>query len=158
MTQGTPRAPVLFCYDGSEGSRGALAAAAQLIEPGVEVVALAVWEPIAVRLALSGAFAAGSLPSEGDLDDQEESYARAAAEEGAQRAVEHGYKATALTKESTVGIAQAILDVADEISARLIVCGQRGRGPLKTALLGSVSHRLVSHTRRPVLIAPETVP
>lgn len=157
MTQSGPRGPVLFCYDGSEGSRAALGAAAELVEPSVEVVVLTVWEPIAVRLARAGAFAAGSLPNEDDLDEQEESLAKAAAEDGAQRAVQHGYKASPVTKESTEGIAQAILAVADEISARLIVCGQRGRSPLRTALLGSVSHTLAAHTRRPVLIAPEKV-
>jgi nucleotide-binding universal stress UspA family protein len=47
------------------------------------------------------------------------------------------------------------LEVADEISARLVVCGQRGRGALRTALLGSVSHRLASHAQRPVLIVPQ---
>jgi nucleotide-binding universal stress UspA family protein len=157
MTQSTFRGPVLFCYDGSEGSRGAMRAAALLIQPSVEVVVLTVWEPIAVRLALAGAFAAGAPPNEGELDAQEESFARAASEEGAQRATEHGYRASAVTKESTQGIARAIFAVADEISARLIACGQRGRGPLKAALLGSVSHELAAHTRRPVLIAPEKV-
>lgn len=121
------------------------------------MVVLTVWEPIAVRLALGGAFAAGSLPNEGDLDEQQESFAKATAEDGAQRAVQHGHKAPAVTKESTEGIAQAILAVADEISARLIVCGQRGRSPLRTALPGSVSRTLAAHTRRPVLIAPGKV-
>ena len=156
MTQSKPIGPVLFCYDGSEGSRGAMRAAAELIEPSVDVTVLTVWEPLAIRLTFAGAFAAASVPYEGDLDEQEESLARAAAEEGAQRAVERGYKASAVTREATEGIAQAILAVADEISARLIVCGQRGRGPLRTALLGSVSHTLAAHTRRPVLIAPES--
>ncbi len=155
MTQGRPKGPVLFCYDGSDGSRQAMRAAGELIEPSGEVVVLTVWEPIAVRLALGGAFTAGSLPSEGDVDEQEQSFARAAAEDGARRAAERGYQASAMTKESTEGIANAILTVADEISARLVVCGQRGRGPLRTALLGSVSHALAAHTRRPVLIAPE---
>jgi len=155
MTQSRPRGPVLFCYDGSDGSRGALRAAGDLIDPGFEAVVLSVWEPIAVRLALAGAFAASSFPSEGDLDEQEESFAKAAAEDGARLAVEHGYNASALTRKSGAGIAQAILEVADELSASLIVCGQRGRGPIKTALLGSVSHTLAAHTRRPVLIAPE---
>jgi nucleotide-binding universal stress UspA family protein len=157
MTQSRPRGPVLFCYDGSEGSRAAMRAAAELVEPSVEVVVLTVWEPIAVRLALGGAFAPGSVPNEGELDGQEESFAKAAAEDGAQRAVQHGYKASAMTRESTEGIARAILAIADEISARLIVCGQRGRNPLRTVLLGSVSHTLAAHARRPVLIAPEKV-
>lgn len=155
MMQAGPHGPVLFCYDGSEGSRGALAAAADLIEPSSEVVILTVWEPIAARLALGGAFAAGSIPDEGELDGQEEASATAAAEEGARRAAQHGFKARAVTMESTLGIAQTILSVADEISAGLVVCGQRGRGAVKTALLGSVSHTLAAHARRPVLIAPE---
>jgi nucleotide-binding universal stress UspA family protein len=157
MTQSRPRGPVLFCYDGSEGSRAALMAAGELIEPSVEAVVLTVWEPLAVRLALSGAFAAGNFPYDRDLDEQEESSAKAAAAEGAQLAVEHGYKASPLTMESSEGIAPAIFAAADEVSARLIVCGQRGRGPVKAALLGSVSHTLAAHTRRPVLIAPEKV-
>jgi nucleotide-binding universal stress UspA family protein len=151
----TPTRPVLFCYDGSEGSRVAMRSVVDLIERPVAAVVLTVWERIAVQLALSGAFAAGSVPSEGEMDQQEESFARSAADEGARRAVEHGYDASPRTVEATEGIPRAILDVADELSARLIVCGQRGRGRLRSTLLGSVSHTLASHTRRPVLIAPE---
>jgi nucleotide-binding universal stress UspA family protein len=77
------------------------------------------------------------------------------AEDGARRANEHGYTATPLIKESFEGIPRAILEAADDLSARLIVCGQRGRGALRSTLLGSVSHSLASHTRRPILIAPE---
>ena len=46
-------------------------------------------------------------------------------------------------------------DGAQEIDAGLVVCGQRGRGPVGSALLGSVSHALAAHTKRPVLIAPQ---
>ena len=45
--------------------------------------------------------------------------------------------------------------ILEEIDARLVVCGQRGRGPIGSALLGSVSHALAAHTKRPVLIAPQ---
>jgi nucleotide-binding universal stress UspA family protein len=148
--------PVLFCYDGSEGSRNAMRAAGGLIERPVDAVVLSVWETIATRLALAGAFAAGITTGGADLNEEEEASARAVAEEGARRAKEHGYAASAVTQESFEGIANTILEVADNISARLIVCGQRGRGLLRTALLGSVSHRLASHARRPVLIAPES--
>ncbi len=155
MTQTEHKGPVLFCYDGSEGSRAALSAAAELLEPSAEVVVLTVWEPLAARLALGGAFAVGALSNEGELDEQEESFAKAAAQEGAQRAIQRGFKASAMTTESAEGPALAILAVAEEISARLIVCGQRGRNPVRAALLGSVSHTLAAHARRPVLIAPE---
>ena len=48
MTQGSPTGPVLFCFDGSEGSRGA-GAAADLIERPVDAVVLTVWETVAMR-------------------------------------------------------------------------------------------------------------
>ena len=155
MTQREHKGPVLFCYDGSEGSRAALSAAAELLESSAEVVVLTVWEPLAARLALGGAFAVGALSNEGELDEQEESFAKAAGQDGAQRAIQHGFKASAMTTESAEGPALAILAVAEAISARLIVCGQRGRNPVRAALLGSVSHTLAAHARRPVLIAPE---
>ncbi len=154
MTGGNP-GPVLFCFDGSDGSRGALRAAAELIDRPAEAVVLTVWETIETQMALAGAFGAGAAGGT-DLDAGEEASANSVAQEGALRANEHGYKATAMTRQSFDGIARAILNTADELSARLIVCGQRGRGPLRAALLGSVSHALASHTHRPILIAPET--
>jgi nucleotide-binding universal stress UspA family protein len=147
--------PVLFCFDGSDGSRGALKAAADLIERPAEAVIITVWETVATRLALSGAFAAGSTTGGSDLDAEEESFARSVAEDGARRATEHGYNATPMARESFDGIARAILEVADELSARLIVCGQRGRGVIRSTLLGSVSHTLASHAQHPILIAHE---
>lgn len=153
MTEEGRHGPVLFCFDGSDGSRDAMRAAADLIARPADAVVLTVWETVATHLALSGAFAAGYAG--GDLDAEEESYAKSVAEEGALRAREHGYEASPMTRESFEGIPKAILETADDVSARLIVCGQRGRGVLRSTLLGSVSHTLASHTRRPILIAPE---
>jgi nucleotide-binding universal stress UspA family protein len=147
--------PVLFCFDGSEGSREAMRAAAEVINRPADAIVLTVWETVATRLALAGAFSAGITVGGADFDDEEESYARSVAEDGAQRAREHGYKASPMTVESFEGIPKAILETAEDVSARLIVCGQRGRGVLRSALLGSVSHALASHTRHPILIAPE---
>jgi nucleotide-binding universal stress UspA family protein len=154
MTGGGQDGPVLFCFDGSDGSREAMRAAVDLITRPADAVVLTVWETVATRLALAGAFAVSTGGA--DLDAEEESYARSVAEEGALRANEHGSKASPMTRESFEGTARAILETADEPSARLIVCGQRGRGILRSTLLGSVSHELASHTRRPVLIAPES--
>jgi nucleotide-binding universal stress UspA family protein len=155
MTGGSQNGPVLFCFDGSDGSREALRAASDLIDRPIDAVVLTVWETLATRLALAGAFAAGTLTGGAEVDADEESYARSVAEEGALKASEHGYKASPMIKESFEGIPKAILEVADDLSPRLIVCGQRGRGVLGSTLLGSVSHKLASHTRRPILIAPE---
>jgi hypothetical protein len=42
--------PTLFCFDGSDGSRAALGAAARRLRPGPAVV-LTVWETVALRMA-----------------------------------------------------------------------------------------------------------
>ena len=155
MSERNTTGPVLFCYDGSPGSRSALLAAADLLDRPVDAVVLTVWERVAVRLALAGAFSAEAVSTEVEADEAEEAAARAAADKGALSSNENGYHASPVVREATHGIARAILEVADEVSARLIVCGQRGRGLLRSTLLGSVSHALASHTARPLLIAPE---
>ena len=148
--------PVLFCYDGSEGSRKALTDAAEWINP-TDAVVLTVWTPAAIQLARAGSFIV-SIPNEGEVDDEEAASAQHIAEEGAAGAQGHGFNAIARVAEATESTAKTIEDVADEIDAGLIVCGQRGRGPVTSALLGSVSHALAAHTQRPVLIAPQQVP
>lgn len=47
---------------------------------------------------------------------------------------------------------QAIVSLADEIGAGLIVMGSRGLGGLRRALMGSVSDSVVRHAHCPVLV------
>jgi nucleotide-binding universal stress UspA family protein len=145
--------PTLLCYDGSEDSRRALASVADLLASN-EAVVLTVWQPLVARLAETGGFGVFVLDDEDQVDTQEETAARETAEDGAKRASEHGFKATARVEEATEGVWRAIVDVADEIDAGLIVCGTRGRGGVKSLLLGSVSHTVLQQSHRPVLIAP----
>ena len=145
--------PVLFCYDGSDGSKTALGAAVELIKPG-DAVVLVVWTPAEVQLARAGSFLV-AVPNEGEIDSEEAAAARKIAEEGAEAARTRGYNASARIAQSTESVAKTIDEVAQEIDAGLVVCGQRGRGLITGALLGSVSHALASHARRPVLIAPQ---
>jgi nucleotide-binding universal stress UspA family protein len=146
--------PILFCYDGSSGSKGALKAAGDLVARPSDGYVLTVWEPVYLRLAAAGAFVAG-IPNEADIDGEEAAAAKAAADEGARLAKEHGYDLQPLTEQAQDGTAHAILTVAERVGAKLIVCGQRGRGPLRAAVFGSVSHALSSHAHLPVLIVPE---
>ena len=145
--------PVLFCYDGSDGSKTALAAAVELIKPA-DAVVLVVWTPAAVQLAQAGSFLV-AIPNEGEIDEQEAGIARQLAEEGAAGARRHGYNASARIAQANESVAKTIAEVAQEIDAALVVCGQRGRGAIRSALLGSVSHALAAHAKRPVLIAPQ---
>jgi nucleotide-binding universal stress UspA family protein len=148
--------PVLFCYDGSEGSRTALSAAGQWITP-TDAVVLTVWTPASILLTRAGSFIV-SIPNEGEVDADEAATAQRVAEEGAELARTGGYNAVGRAAEATESVAKTIEEVAEEIGAGLIICGQRGRGALGSVLLGSVSHALAAHTRRPVLIAPQHQP
>jgi nucleotide-binding universal stress UspA family protein len=145
--------PVLFCYDGSDGSKTALTAAVELIKPA-DAVVLVVWMPTVLQLARSGSFLV-AVPNEGEIDEQEAATARQLADEGAAGARTRGYNASARIAQANESVAKTIDEIAQEIDAGLVVCGQRGRGTIGSALLGSVSHALAAHTKRPLLIAPQ---
>ena len=145
--------PVLFCFDGSDGSLTALTAAAEWITP-TDAVVLTVWTPAAIQLARAGSFVV-AIPNEGEVDEQEAASAKQIAEDGAAAARTRGYNAVARVAQAGESVARTIDEIAEEIDAGLIICGQRGRGALGSALLGSVSHALAAHTKRPVLIAPQ---
>jgi nucleotide-binding universal stress UspA family protein len=49
---------------------------------------------------------------------------------------------------------QALLDAAERHDARVIVVGTYGESPLRGAILGSVSYRLLHLSDRPVLCVP----
>jgi len=52
-------------------------------------------------------------------------------------------------------IGGALIDVAKSHQAGLIVLGTRGRSNVKSALLGSVAHEVVSKSTVPVLVVPD---
>jgi nucleotide-binding universal stress UspA family protein len=145
---------ILFCYDGSDGSKSALAIAAEICARPADAVVLTVWMPATTLLARGGSLATAYVPNEGEIDEQEAAAAQRIADQGAVEVGGLGYDASARIAETTESIAKTIAEVADEIDAALIVCGQRGLGPVRSALLGSVSHALSARAQRPVLIAP----
>ena len=147
--------PVLFCYDGSEGSKAALVAAAELVAHPADAVVLTVWTPATILLARGGSLGASYVPNEAQIDEEEAAAAQRIADEGAEGARRRGYNASPRIAEVTESVPRTIADVADEIDAGLIVCGQRGLGFVRSALLGSVSHAISARAQRPVLIAPQ---
>jgi nucleotide-binding universal stress UspA family protein len=145
--------PTLVCYDGSEHSRRSLETIRGLLAPS-EVVVLTVWQPLVTKLAEGGSFGVFALDEESEVDEAEQRAARAAADEAAELARMAGHAATARVEEAAGAAWVKIIEVADELDARLIVSGTRGRGAIKTALLGSVSRAVLAHSKRPVLIVP----
>ena len=50
--------------------------------------------------------------------------------------------------------AAALVELAEERDARVIVVGTRGESPIRGALLGSTPHKLLQLADRPVLVVP----
>lgn len=146
-------APILICYDNSDGARRAIETAGALFA-GRTAIVLHVWSPIAVIAAAYGGVVA--LPT---YDDKAlGSAASKVAEEGAALARQAGLDARGAVAESTYeGTAHAILDVVAEQGAGVVVLGARGLSAFRSFVLGSVSHAVAQHAHVPVLIVPPPV-
>jgi nucleotide-binding universal stress UspA family protein len=146
---------VLICYDGSPDARAAIEHAAQLLD-GQSVTVLTVWEPFIEVLARtpSGFGLAPGVIKVDEIDEASQSSAEERAEEGAEHARAAGLNAQARTCAQRTTTSAAILAVADEIDAAAIVMGSRGLTGVKSVLLGSVSHAVIQHADRTVVVVP----
>jgi nucleotide-binding universal stress UspA family protein len=145
---------ILIAYDGSPDAQAAIELAGRLFA-GQPATVLSVWEPfvdVMARTGLGLAFTAGANVEE--IDSASEKAAREGAQEGARRADQAGLDAEAKIGARAVTIAQSILDVADEVDADVIALGTRGLTGLKSVVLGSVSHAVLTHTDRATLVVP----
>lgn len=144
---------ILIAYDGSADARAAIQRAGELLT-GRPATVLAVWERFQDVLARSGAGMPIGAVDYDELDRTYEEQARERAEEGVKLALDAGLKAQARTSVRTGSIADAILSEADDLGAEAIVLGTRGLTGLRSLLLGSVSHGVVQHANRPVIVVP----
>jgi hypothetical protein len=140
--------PILICYDGSVGARRAIEQAA-LLFPGACALVLHVWQfPVFVS-----AYAAGDAT--GYCGTAEHACAVREAAAGCMIARDLGLDASPVVayagNEHTW---QAIVAVADERDAGLIVVGTRGRGSRRLLDVGSVSDGVLHNAHRPVLLVP----
>ena len=142
--------PILICYDGSEGAKRAIDAAAGLLGPRHAIVVdigpvLTAEESLAVLGPVWPAAAFEEQNSDDELFT---------AREGVERARSAGFEA-----EARAGLAaptwQGIVDAAEETDAVLIVLGSRALNGVRELLEGSVSQQVAEHAGRPVLIVPE---
>jgi nucleotide-binding universal stress UspA family protein len=151
---------IIICYDGSEGARAAADHAVQLF-PGRSMTVLTVLESYLQMLAdagfgLGSGFGLGYENSEHtkDVIAQLREHAERTAEEGLGRLNAAGIHAVSLVEQSSGSVAATVLAVAERVDAEAIVVGTRGRGAAKSALLGSVSHDLLQHADRGVVVVP----
>jgi len=152
---------ILLADDGSADAQAAMERAAQLM-PGAQTTVLTIWEPFMEIMARTGAMAGGfgvvgGFADAEKIDAAARKAALASASDGARRASAAGLSATARCAGCDVSVAHTILTVAAELDADVIVMGTRGLSGLKSVLLGSVSHAVLQHADRAVLIVPSPV-
>ena len=146
--------PIICGVDGSPGGRRAVTTARELAEQLQARLVLVHVVPPRPPMVLA-AVPIGAHPvataqmaelSRADADAAFASVADESAGTDAEQVTMHGYPADRLSA------------LADARGARLIVVGNRRRGPARTALLGSVSQELAAGASRPVVIVPEPDP
>ena len=146
---------ILIAYDGSKHGRHAIAVAAErLAGPAivVHVLSAAPRAPLATD-AMTGAMIDEEAYAERTRQLRRQGENTAA--EGARLAREAGLEAEPLVvEESGHRVWRAIVDVAEDRDAHMIVLGHRGGHGLRTSLPGSVSRGVVAHSLRPVVVVP----
>jgi nucleotide-binding universal stress UspA family protein len=141
--------PMLICYDGSPGSRRAILAAADLLEPRRAIVLNV--EPVLTSAETYAVMASAGAGAE--FEDLNRREGMDKAHRGADLARTAGLEAEARATlaEPTW---QGVVDVADEVDAAVIVIGSRGLTGIRERLEGSLSHQVAERAGRPVLIVP----
>ncbi len=133
---------IVVGVDGSDNAQAAVAWTASLAaQLGAEVVAVHAFEPLAHlgEMAPPVDFAELRARCEAQLAD-------------AWTAVVRGAGVAMRTRLVECDPVEALVQVADEVGADLVVVGARGGSALRGLVLGSTSLKLPHETRRPVCI------
>ena len=143
-------AKILLATDGSEEARLATSTAADLARSTAsELHVVRVARMPMVFYQSPGAMVLAELPKR--LEEGAEQEAKTSLEEQVQEVAKAGGKVE--QAHARVGYPDAeIVGLAGRLGAGLIVLGSRGHGPLKRALMGSVSDSVVRHAPCPVLV------
>jgi len=135
-------AQIVVGYDGSAYGAAALTAALDLAsEMGDQVVVVFGYAPP----GLWG----------GEIADHEEAIEELGEKVTTQAQAQAGARGAEIEVELVAKrAAEALIDVADQRDARMIVVGSVGEAPLKGIILGSTANKLLHLSDRPVLVVP----
>jgi nucleotide-binding universal stress UspA family protein len=140
--------PILICYDGSDGAKHAIQAAASLLtERRAVVLAVAPF----LTLGESAGAAAGPMPV--DFETLNKDAAVESADEGMKIAREAGFNAEARAEQAS-STWEGVVGVADDIGAAAIVIAGSGLSGLSEMVKGKVPRTVAEHAGRPVLLVP----
>jgi nucleotide-binding universal stress UspA family protein len=145
---------VLICYDGSADAQAAIDRAGQLM-PGSDATVLVIWETILETMTRNGSLGMGlglaGAYGDAETDAAIKKAALGTAADGAQRATDAG-----LIAQPRIASRHDDIAAAADVDADMIVLGTRGLGGVKSLMLGSVSHAVLHHADRPVLVVPSS--
>jgi nucleotide-binding universal stress UspA family protein len=144
---------ILICYDGSADARAAIEQGAELLQ-GQPATVLTVWQPFIEILTASGFGLAPGVVDTEEIDSATRQRAEERAEEGTKLAHRAGLDARPRTCSQQTTTSEAILAEAQAVEASAILMGSRGLTGLKSLLLGSVSHAVIQHADRTVIVVP----
>jgi nucleotide-binding universal stress UspA family protein len=146
-------APVVVAYDGSPSAQQAVASAAELF-PSAPALVITVWSSVAEAAPAGRLGVPDAVVHEGirNLDEAGRNEAGDLAAAGVESARAAGLEAEPLTVQGPSSVWPAIVELAEERNARVVVVGSRGRSGIVSSVLGSVSHGVVQHCRRPVVV------
>ncbi|WP_066908411.1 universal stress protein [Millisia brevis] len=151
----------LIAYDGSDNSRRAIRHAGRHLANRPALV-LTAWIPLTRVTSRATVVATGGGSDEWAVPEPPEDPesdiglldARVTNAEGVDLARQAGIIAEGRCVRTTSTIWSAIIEVADEIDAALIITGTRGATGLRSLLHSSVAEHVLKHGHRPVFIVP----
>jgi nucleotide-binding universal stress UspA family protein len=147
--------PIVIGYDRSDNARRAIEHTAALF-PGRPATVVSLWHGLSEMMLRVGLGMTETLDEAADEVDAADAEAgRQMAEEGATLARDAGLRAEAHSVRIHKNVWSTLLGVADELQAAVVAVGQRGQSAVEAALLGSVSHGVLHHSHRPVLVVPD---
>ena len=141
---------ILLATDGSQEAERALAMAAMLSERLSAELHLVSVEPMPDPLSWPEARIM-SPELRGDIRERAEDAARKLLESQAEKVEEMGLEVSEAHAEAGRPDTE-IVRVAEEVGAGLVVLGSRGMGPVRRAVMGSVSLSVVHHSHGSVLV------
>jgi nucleotide-binding universal stress UspA family protein len=136
---------LLWATDGSDVSDRALGEALKALDPAGRLVAF----------HCDQRFYGGRLGGDSVLVDEHD--VRAAIQKQVELLQQAGVDVELVVSKTHGAVGDAIVEAADEAGAEAIVCGTRGLGSVRSALLGSVAKDLLHHSHLPLLVVPVKV-
>ncbi len=144
---------IMVATDGSEAAIEAARRALPLLREGAEILLVTVIQDYEDPMEIAGGFEGPLLtPEEAEADFQKQALAGQAVLEHSRQALGQEVEIRLMPTQSDPG--HAIVEMAGEIHADLLVLGSEEKGFFERLLTGSVSDFVVRHAPCPVLVVP----